>query len=129
VYTLGPIGAASMLVWVGLWGLLDVYLFACNKTLSALASNALATFFVMLCHALSPCSQHVGYVSLVAAFGVCYWRGVWYLWEELVFCETLAGKSAMAMVLGVGILLATGNFQTTVVGPPILFVATTSLLK
>jgi hypothetical protein len=80
--------------------------------------------FAMLCHALSPCSQHVGYVSLVAAFGVCYWRGVWYLWEELVFCETLAGKSAMAMVLGVGILLATGNFQTTVVGPPILFPTT-----
>jgi hypothetical protein len=123
-YTLGPIGAAVVLLWVGLWGLLDTYLFPEDVTLSGAICIGFATLLAMICHAWtfsSISTDTVVYVFLTASVGVCFWRGVWKLWESLVFVDIPLIQSLLAISLGTGILVLSGNFQPTVVGPPILF--------
>jgi hypothetical protein len=123
-YTLGPVGAAVVLVWVGFWGLLDHYLFPEDDVLSAAACLVFAIGLATLCHALSSSNYGTNslvFVILTASLGVCFWRGVWKLWESLVLADTPLAQSLLAITIGVGILMATGNFQHTVVGPPILF--------
>ena len=127
LYTIGPIAAASVLVWVGAWGMLDLYLFPTNKRRSAIASIVIATCLAALCRALPPLpslpSQQQSFprVALIALLGINYWRGVWHLWEELVFPDNLLAQAVTALVLGMVILVLTNHFRSNVVGPPILF--------
>lgn len=123
-HTLGPIGAAVVLLWVGLWGLLDTYLFPEDPTLSAAACVGVATVLALICHAWASSSvprDNAAYAFLTATLAVCYWRGVWKLWQTLVFVDIPLIQSLLALALGIGILVRTGNFKATVVGPPILF--------
>ena len=120
-YTLGPIGMASVLIWVGLWGLLDEYLIPTDKTLSALATLSMAFMLTFLIHLLYDShNQAWWYPILAASLGVCYWRSVWHLWEVWVLPNHPPLQSALALGLGSLLLIATGHCRNNVVGPPIL---------
>lgn len=143
-YTMGAIGAAVVFLWVGVWGLLDHYLFPSNTTLSGVVCLSFAAALATICHATvgnvhlnkdhhhqqqlgvenihsSTKSSNHGFVLLTALLDVCYWRGVWTLWETLVFPHHPTLQSVLALTLAVFILCVTRYFESTVVGPPILF--------
>ena len=124
-YALGPIAAASVLCWVGVWDLQDTFLFPGNDLYSGLACLSLAMPLAVVVHVMSRREDHksdsVPFVLLISLCGIEFWRGVWLVWESLVLPQNRPAQSVAAILLGVGILMATGHFTSLVVGPAVMF--------
>jgi hypothetical protein len=50
-----------------------------------------------------------------------WWRGIWHLWEHWVFVDDHTLQAVLALVIGLVVLLGAGTFQSSVVGPPVMF--------
>ena len=124
-YSLGPIAAASVLCWVGVWDLQDTFLFPDDRLLSGLACLAVAVPLTVAVHVMSRRenrnSRSFPFVMLVSLCGIEFWRGVWLIWEACVLPENRALQSVIAILVGIGILMSTGHYTRTVVGPSVIF--------
>ena len=61
------------------------------------------------------------YTHIVAFCAVSYWRGVWYLWDELVLTKDAVLQNWMTLVVGTGMLFAFRSFRS-VFAPPVVYV-------
>ena len=124
-YSLGPIAAASVLCWVGVWDLQDTFLFPDNRLLSGLACLAVAVPLTVAVHVFSRRenrnSRSIPFVMLVSLCGIEFWRGIWLIWEACVLPDNRAAQSVIAILVGIGILMSTGHYTRTVVGPSVIF--------
>jgi len=135
--TAGPTGISVALIWLGIWGLLDLYLFPTNIILSASLCIAWSIPLVALCEVLQirnddneakpkAKNQQQQFDGIVLAIlttlaGVLFWRGVWYLWDNLVFVNNPPLQKSLALIIGPVILLLNGTCQASVVGAPGIF--------
>ena len=137
--TVGPTGISVALIWLGIWGLLDLYLFPTNVILSASVCIALSIPLVAVCEVLQIRNNdenetknktkqeqkqnldRIALAILTTLAGVLFWRGVWYLWDNLVFVNNPTLQKCLALIIGPVILLVNGTCQASVVGAPAMF--------
>jgi hypothetical protein len=124
-YALGPVAAASVLIWIGVWDLQNLYLYPDNDFVSGLISVAIAVPLTVIVHLMARRENHdnkgVLYVMCISVCGIEYWRGVWMLWETCVLPDNLPLQSVLAVVLGWAILMLTDNFTARIAGPSVMF--------
>ena len=137
--TYGPIGTSVTLFWRGMWMIQDMYLFPTDLVKSASTSLLLGIVTGIICHCISQYDlkkqwhhgsttmSHLIYgivercFSFLVAFGaVSYWRGVWTLWDQLVFVNNPVTQNWMSLIVGSVVLLCLRSFRCTF-APPMVY--------
>jgi hypothetical protein len=120
LWTYGPYGASAVLVWRGIWDLQDIYLFPDDLITSSLLSAAIGITFGTVAFFAQHVLNDTVKTVLVAVASISYWRGVWILWDELVWPQDPTLQSVAGLVVGSAVLLAAKSFRLGVASPPIL---------
>jgi hypothetical protein len=107
-------------VWRGIWDLQDIYLFPDDLITSSLLSAAIGITFGTVAFFAQHVLNDTVKTVLVAVASISYWRGVWILWDELVWPQDPTLQSAAGLAVGSAVLLAAKSFRLGVASPPIL---------